>query len=102
MVGLVPVVNVTTPLISVPATDIADGVFPAPVDAVILSAPEFPFKCLAIISELVVIAPEVFTLVIEVFPSCMLLAVAFVADCPMAMALVKPSDIFAPYPMAIL
>ena len=57
IVGLVPVVNVTTPLMSVPETDNADGDVPAPVDAAILNAPEFPFKCLAIISDEVVIDP---------------------------------------------
>ena len=102
MVGLDPVVNVTTPLMSVPVTDNAEGDVPAPVDAAILSAPEFPFKCLAIISELVVIAPEVFTLVMELLPSCILLDVVFDADCPIEIAFVKPSDTFAPYPIAIL
>jgi hypothetical protein len=36
---------------SVPVTDNAEGDVPAPVDAAILSAPEFPFKCLILASE---------------------------------------------------
>ena len=60
--GAEPVVKATTPLISVPVTDIADGLVPAPVDAAILGVEEFPFKCLAIASEDVVIAPVIVVL----------------------------------------
>ena len=57
MDGAEPVVNAITPLMSVPVTDMADGLVPAPVDAAILNAPEFPFMCFAITSEEEVIAP---------------------------------------------
>ncbi len=70
--GLVPVVKDTTPLISVPVTETADGDVPAPVDAAILKAPEFPLICLAVISFVVTIAPEVLTRVIDPLPSTIL------------------------------
>ena len=41
-VGEVPVVNATKPLMSVPVTDIAEGLVPAPVDVAILGEAEFP------------------------------------------------------------
>ena len=94
--GLVPVVNVTTPLMSVPVTDIADGEVPAPVEVAILGVAEFPFKCFALTVALV------FTVVTFVLPSCIVFDVVTLEDCPIAIAFVKASDTFAPYPMAIL
>ena len=82
--GLVPVVKDTTPLISVPVTETADGDVPAPVDAVILKAPEFPLICLAVISLVVTIAPDVFTLAILALPSWMVLATDVDAPDPIA------------------
>lgn len=75
--GLVPVVSATTPLMSVPVTETAEGEVPAPVDAAILNAPELPLICLAVISFVVTIAPDVLTFVTDPLPSTILLDVAF-------------------------
>ena len=57
MDGAEPVVNAITPLMSVPVTEIADGLVPAPVDVAILGVAELPFTCFAFTSDEVVIAP---------------------------------------------
>ena len=53
IVGEVPVVNATTPLMSVPVTVIPEGDVPAPVDAAMVGVVEFPFKCFALTVALV-------------------------------------------------
>ena len=75
--GLVPVVSATTPLMSVPVTETAEGEVPAPVDAAILNAPELPLICLAVISFVVTIAPDVLTRVMYPLPSTILFDVEF-------------------------
>jgi hypothetical protein len=75
--GLVPVVSATTPLMSVPVTETAEGEVPAPVDAAILNAPELPLICLAVISFVVTIAPDVLTRVMDPLPSTILFDVEF-------------------------
>ncbi len=70
--GVDPVVNETMPLMSVPVTVNPDGEVPAPVDAAILNAPELPFKCFALISDVVTIAPDVLTRVIDPLPNTIL------------------------------
>jgi hypothetical protein len=93
--GLVPVVSATTPLMSVPVTVIPEGEVPAPVEAAILNAPEFPFMCFALMSLVVTIVPDVLTFVTDPFPSTILFDVEFVAPLPSDVALVTPSPISA-------
>ena len=69
VVGELPVVNATTPLMSVPVTVTPEGDVPAPVDVAIVGVEELPFKCFALTVALV------FTVVTLLLPSCMVLAV---------------------------
>jgi hypothetical protein len=93
--GLVPVVSATTPLISVPVTVSPDGEVPAPVEAAILKAPELPLICLAVISFVVTIAPDVLTFVTDPLPSTILFDVEFDAPLPSDVAFVTPSPMSA-------
>ena len=100
--GLEPVVNDTTPLISVPVTETAEGDVPAPVDAAILKAPELPLICLAVISFVVTISPDVFTLTILVLPSWMVLAADVDAPDPITAELDTSPMTLALKPIAVL